>query len=68
MTETLTKQINWAVKFQRKIYLGLATLIEYVNKYILKLENLEGYSNSVYEEIELYDEVFKLNYIRYKDW
>jgi hypothetical protein len=71
MVEKLTAQrdLDNSIKFQRKILVGFATLMESVcdnEEYNIFELDLEGWSESLYENISEYDEVFEELYLKYK--
>lgn len=71
MAEKLTAQrdLDNSIKFQRKILVGFATLMESVcdnEEYNIFELDLEGWSESLYENISEYDEVFEELYLKYK--
>ena len=71
MAERLTAQrdLDNSIKFQRKILVGFATLMESVcdnEEYNIFELDLEGWSESLYENISEYDEVFEELYLKYK--
>ncbi len=67
---TLQRDLDNSIKFQRKMLVGFATLIESIceneDYNIFELE-LQGWSESVFENISEYDEVFEELYLKYKD-
>lgn len=72
MAEKLTAQrdLDNGIKYQRKILMGFATLAESIcdnDDYNIFELDLEGWSESLYENISDYDEVFEELYIKYKD-
>ena len=72
MVEKLTAQrdLDSSIKFQRKILIGFATLAESVcehDEYNIFELDLQGWSESLYENITDYDEVFEELYLKYKD-
>lgn len=57
-----------SIKWQRKIIMGASTGIEYLNKVYDPFDlKLEGWSESIYENISDYDEVFEELYHKYKN-
>uniref|UniRef100_A0A6C0BJ91 Uncharacterized protein n=1 Tax=viral metagenome TaxID=1070528 RepID=A0A6C0BJ91_9ZZZZ len=57
-----------AIKWQRKLLMGATTGIEYLNKAYDPFEvKLDGWSESIYENIGDYDEVFEELYHKYKE-
>lgn len=67
---TSQRDLDNSIKFQRKILVGFATLVESVcenEEYNIFDLNLEGWSESVYENIHEYDDVFEELYLKYKD-
>jgi len=72
MVDKLTEQRNLdnSIKYQRKILVGFATMLESVcenEDYNIFELDLEGWSESLYENISDYDEVFEELYLKYKD-
>jgi hypothetical protein len=72
MVDKLTAQrdLDNSIKFQRKILIGFSNLMESVcehEEYNIFELDLEGWSESVYENISEYDEVFEELYLKYKD-
>jgi hypothetical protein len=72
MVEKLTAQrsLDNSIKFQRKILVGFATLAESIcekEEYNIFELDLEGWSESLYENVSEYDEVFEELYNKYKD-
>lgn len=72
MVEKLTAQrdLDNSIKYQRKILIGFATLVESVcenDDYNIFELDLEGWSESLYENISDYDEIFEELYLKYKD-
>lgn len=72
MVEKLTAQrdLDNSIKFQRKILVGSATLIESLcenEEYNIFELDLKGWAESIYENISEYDEVFEELYLKYKD-
>jgi hypothetical protein len=62
------KGCDESVKWQRKIIMGTSTGIEYLNKVYDPFDlKLEGWSESIYENIADYDEVFEELYHKYKN-
>jgi hypothetical protein len=56
-----------SIKWQRKILMGTSSGIEYLNKVYDPFElKLEGWSESIYENIDDYDDVFEELYHKYK--
>jgi len=56
-----------AIKWQRKILMGSSSGIEYLNKIYNPFDiQLDGWSESLYENIDDYDEVFEELYHKYK--
>lgn len=61
------KHVDASVKFQRKMLVAAVTGIEYLNKRFDPFEvKLEGWSESVHEGIDEYDEVFEELHEKYK--
>jgi hypothetical protein len=65
----LQRDLDSSIKFQRKFLIGFANVVEFVcstefNVFDLKLE---GWSDSIFENITDYDEVFEELYYKYKD-
>lgn len=61
------KGCDESIKWQRKMLMGASTGIEYLNKVYDPFDlQLEGWSESVYENINDYDEVFEELYHKYK--
>lgn len=70
MVDKLTAQrdLDNSIKFQRKILVGFATLVETVcenDDYNIFDMDLEGWSESLFENISEYDEVFEELYLKY---
>lgn len=70
MVDKLTAQrdLDNSIKFQRKILVGFATLVESVcdnDDYNIFDMDLEGWSESLFENISEYDEVFEELYLKY---
>jgi hypothetical protein len=67
---TLQRDLDNSIKLQRKILVGFATVVEGVceneDYNIFELE-LQGWSESVYENISEYDEVFEELFLKYRD-
>ena len=62
------KGCDESIKWQRKILMGVSTGIEYLNKIYDPFDlQLNGWSESVYENINDYDEVFEELYHKYKN-
>jgi len=61
------KGCDESIKWQRKILMGVSTGIEYLNRVYDPFDlQLDGWSESVYENISDYDEVFEELYHKYK--
>lgn len=65
----LQRDLDSSIKFQRKFLIGFSNVVEFVcsteyNVFDLKLE---GWSDSIFENITDYDEVFEELYYKYKD-
>jgi hypothetical protein len=72
MVDKLTAQrdLDNSIKYQRKILVGFSTMVESVcenDDYNIFELDLEGWSESLYENISDYDEVFEELYLKYKD-
>jgi hypothetical protein len=72
MVEKLTtlRDLDNSIKYQRKILMGFANLVESVcenDDYNIFEMDLEGWSESLYENISDYDEIFEELYLKYKD-
>jgi hypothetical protein len=66
---TAQRELDSSIKFQRKILIGFATLAESVcehDEYNIFELDLQGWSESLYENITDYDEVFEELYLKYK--
>jgi hypothetical protein len=60
--------IDQSLKFQRKILMGIVTGTEWLNKMYDPFDlYLDGWSESVYENLGDYDDVFEELYEKYKD-
>ena len=67
---TAQRDLDNSIKYQRKILIGFATMAESVcenDDYNIFELDLEGWSESLYENISEYDEVFEELYLKYKD-
>ena len=60
------KAVDSSIKFQRKALVFLISGIELVNKKVDLGAKLEGWSESVNEDIDSYDEIFEELYDKYK--
>lgn len=61
------KGCDESIKWQRKMIMGASTGIEYLNKIYDPFDlKLDGWSESIYENISDYDEVFEELYHKYK--
>jgi len=61
------REIENSVKFQRKMLMATVTAIEFLNNRFDPFDvELEGWSESVHESVEDYDEVFEELYEKYK--
>jgi hypothetical protein len=62
------RQLETSVKFQRQMMMGLVTGLELMNEKFNPLDwKLGGWSESVHENIEDFDEVFEELYDKYKE-
>ena len=62
------RNLEGALKFQRQMLMGLVTGVEWLNtKYDPFDVKLEGWSESVHENVEDFDEIFEDLYDKYKD-
>ena len=65
---TDARQLENSIKFQRQIMMGLVTGMEMMNEKFNPLDwKLDGWSESVHENIEDFDEVFEELYDKYKE-
>ncbi len=65
---TDARQLENSIKFQRQIMMGLVTGMEMMNENFNPLDwKLDGWSESVHENIEDFDEVFEELYDKYKE-
>jgi hypothetical protein len=63
-----TRNLEASLKFQRNALMTFATGAEFLNNRFNPFEvNLEGWSESVHENVEDYDEIFEELYDKYKD-
>jgi hypothetical protein len=61
------RQLENSIKFQRQMMMGLVTGLEMMNEKINPLDwKLDGWSESVHENVEDFDEVFEELYDKYK--
>ncbi len=61
------RQLEQSVKFQRQMLVGFATGLEMMNEKFNPLDwKLDGWSESVHENIEDFDEIFEELYDKYK--
>jgi hypothetical protein len=65
----LQRDLDSSIKTQRKFLIGFANIVEYVcsTEYNIFDLKLEGWSDSIFENITDYDEVFEELYYKYKD-
>jgi hypothetical protein len=65
----LQRDLDSSIKFQRKFLIGFANVVEFVcsTEYNIFDLKLEGWSDSIFENITDYDEVFEELYYKYKD-
>jgi hypothetical protein len=65
----LQRDLDSSIKFQRKFLIGFSNVVEYVcsTEYNIFDLKLEGWSESLFENITDYDEVFEELYFKYKD-
>jgi hypothetical protein len=65
----LQRDLDNSIKFQRKFLIGFANVVEFVcsTEYNIFDLKLEGWSESLFENITDYDEVFEELYFKYKD-
>ena len=62
------KEKDSSIKTQRKILLGFTSIAEYLNKVYNPFDlHLNGWSESVFESLSEYDEVFEELYDKYKE-
>ena len=62
-----TRELENSVKFQRKMLMASVTAIEFLNNRFDPFDvELEGWSESVHENVDEYDEVFEELYEKYK--
>jgi hypothetical protein len=60
-------EVEKSIKFQRKALMGTVTLLEWVNKTYNPVDaNLNGWSESVMEDIHTYDSIFEELHEKYK--
>jgi len=65
---TDARQLENSIKFQRQIMMGFVTGLEMMNEKVNPLDwKLDGWSESVHENIEDFDEVFEELYDKYKE-
>lgn len=65
---TDARQLENSIKFQRQIMMGLVTGMEMMNEKFNPLDwKLDGWSESVHENIDDFDEVFEELYDKYKE-
>ena len=65
---TDARQLENSIKFQRQIMMGLVTGMEMMNEKFNPLDwKLDGWSESVHENVEDFDEVFEELYDKYKE-
>ena len=63
-----TRNLDASLKFQRNALMTFATGVEFMNNRLNPFDvNLEGWSESVHENVEDYDEIFEELYDKYKD-
>lgn len=65
----LQRDLDSSIKYQRKFLIGFANIVEFVctTEYNIFDLKLEGWSDSIFENITDYDEVFEELYYKYKD-
>ena len=65
----LQRDLDSSIKVQRKFLVGFANVVEFVcsTEYNIFDLKLEGWSDSIFENITDYDEVFEELYYKYKD-
>ena len=65
----MQRDLDSSIKFQRKFLIGFANVVEFVcsTEYNIFDLKLEGWSDSIFENITDYDEVFEELYYKYKD-
>ena len=65
----LQRDLDSSIKYQRKFLIGFANVVEFVcsTEYNIFDLKLEGWSDSIFENITDYDEVFEELYYKYKD-
>jgi hypothetical protein len=65
----LQRDLDSSIKYQRKFLIGFANVVEFVcsTEYNIFDLKLEGWSDSIFENINDYDEVFEELYYKYKD-
>jgi hypothetical protein len=62
------RQLETSIKFQRQMMMGLVTGLELMNEKFNPLDwKLQGWSESVHENVEDFDEVFEELYDKYKE-
>lgn len=62
-----TRELENSIKFQRKMLMASVTAIEFLNNRFDPFDvELEGWSESVHENVDEYDEVFEELYEKYK--
>ena len=65
---TDARQLENSIKFQRQIMMGFVTGLEMMNEKLNPLDwKLDGWSESVHENVEDFDEVFEELYDKYKE-
>ena len=61
-------ELDKSIKFQRKMLVGFVTITEYLNATYNPFDlQLEGWTESIYENLSEYDEVFEKLHEKYKD-
>ena len=62
------KQLETSIKFQRNMLMGFTTGLEWLNNKFDPFDvKLDGWSESVHESVEDYDDIFEELYDKYKD-
>ncbi len=62
------KELDNSIKTQQKYLIGAVTIIEFINESYNPFDlQLEGWSESIYEDISSYDDVFEELYEKYKN-